>query len=109
MVGQDRGSFYLLFPDDLENLAIYTPGNYNGILNFTLTTVAVENDGDLTNSEAIPFSVTFLPDTSSGAPPPPGETEIPPPIEPILIVSSLTHSCRQQLREHADTILETFA
>lgn len=89
VVGQDRGSFYLLFPDDLENLAIYTPGNYDGILNFTLTTVAVENDGDLANSEAIPFSVTFLPDTSSGATPPPGETEIPPPIEPILIVSSL--------------------
>lgn len=68
-------------------MAIYTPGNYDGVLNFNLTTVAVENDGDLANSETVSFSVTFLPDTDSSAPPP-GESEIPPPLEPEIIIGN---------------------
>jgi hypothetical protein len=78
VVGNDRGDYYFLYPDDLENLAIFTPENYDGRLSFTMTTVAVEDDGDIALSESIPFSVTFLPDEEN--PPPAGSPPLPPEI-----------------------------
>ena len=69
VVGNDRGEFYILYPENLENLAIFAPDNYNGVLSFTITTVAVENDGDLATSATVPFTVTFLPHDDSPIPP----------------------------------------
>ena len=82
VLGNDRGDFYFLFPEDLDDLAIYTPMNYAGVLNFTLTTVAREEDGDLATSEAFPFSVTFLQDPSN-----PAESDAQP-LPPIVTIGN---------------------
>ena len=43
----------------MENLAIFTAQNYQGVLNFTLTAVSRENDGDTAFTTSDPFTVTF--------------------------------------------------
>ena len=82
IIGNDRGEYYFLFPENLEHLAIYTPRNYDGVLTFNLTTVAVENDGDLAYSEPVTFTVTFLPDLSN----PSENTTVPLPPELVVPV-----------------------
>ena len=55
----------LLAASDLANLAITTSQNYGGVLNFTLTAVARENDGDVAFVETDIFSVTFIPNVDN--------------------------------------------
>lgn len=85
VVGNDRGDTYFFTEEDLANLAIFTPRNYEGVLNFTLTAVAVENDGDLASSESVPFSVTFLADENEPPPLIPPPPEIQPEVPQLII------------------------
>ena len=49
----------LLSEADLADLSIITLQNFQGYLNFTLTAVALENDGDIAFTESEVFTVTF--------------------------------------------------
>lgn len=51
--------FRLLSEEDLEDLSIITLQNFQGYLNFTLTAVSLENDGDIAFTESEVFTVTF--------------------------------------------------
>ena len=60
---------FLSAEDVQNNLAIFTPKNYNGTLEFTLTAVVFENDGDSTFNTSDSFFVDFLanPDDSTAS------------------------------------------
>lgn len=75
----------MLYPEDLADLNIFTPVNYQGYLNFTLTAVSLENDGDSTNTRSEVFTVNFNFDPLAV-----DDGRIPQ--EPILIVPNLTIS-----------------
>ena len=69
----------------MADLNIFTPVNYQGYLNFTLTAVAVENDGDRTFTSSEVFTVNFNFDPLAVE-----DGRIPQ--TPILIVPNLTIS-----------------
>jgi len=75
ILGNDRGGAWFLSAEDVQNnLAILTPQNYNGTLEFSLTAVVTENDGDTTFNTTGPFFVEFLanPDNSTASDETPG-------------------------------------
>ncbi|MEQ1576256.1 MAG: calcium-binding protein [Hyphomicrobium sp.] len=74
VVGIDTGNgSFLINPSDLADLRIITPPGAGGTINFELTTVATENDGDrATNSTN--FTVTVVPLAGTG----PGDAPLPP-------------------------------
>jgi hypothetical protein len=60
-IGLDNGDgTWLLFPEDLTDLQIYTPPNSNGTISLELTTVAIDDDDLATNTTS--FTVTVTPD-----------------------------------------------
>ena len=75
VVSHRFSSIRFLSAEDVQNnLAILTPQNYNGTLEFTLTAVATENDGDTTFNTSDTFFVDFLanPDNSTASDEAPG-------------------------------------
>jgi hypothetical protein len=82
VLGFDRGGSWFLRPEDMARLHVYTALNANVTLPFSITTVAKENDGDIEQSEAVLFDVTFIGDTGGG--PGPGDDI---PEEPLLTIN----------------------
>eukprot|EP00977_Amphora_coffeiformis_P007241 scaffold1569_cov171-Amphora_coffeaeformis.AAC.27 len=74
-LGRNASETLFLSAEDVQNnLAILTPQNYNGTLEFSLTAVVTENDGDTTFNTTGPFFVEFLanPDNSTASDETPG-------------------------------------
>jgi hypothetical protein len=72
----------------LDDLRIYTDGNYNGSLTFTLTAVAQENDGSVQFNTSEEFVVTFLSPTPGNGTGGNGTTLLPPTLDVFEINST---------------------
>jgi hypothetical protein len=84
-LGNDRGGTYFLTEEDLGSgfgeLNIYTPRQNDGVLEFNITTIALEDDGSTIASESETFFVTFRPNlddpvTGELAPEEPPDSEV---------------------------------
>lgn len=74
VVGLDNGDgTWLLSPADLANLHVLTPSGSTGVANLTLTTIAVENDGDRASN-----TTNFTVEVTAGSGPGGGPAPLPP-------------------------------